>query len=103
MRTTKYLLFGALGVAAVLLLTSDRARKMREDLESKAKDNAKQWKDKLWTIGGNANKTLAELREMLNSEVEGLSSDARARIETILNKTARSANGLKRDISNQLN
>lgn len=102
MRTTKYILFGALGVAAVLLLTSGRARKVREDLENKAKENATKWKGKLWNIGGSANKTLSELRDLLNSKVEGLSEDARAKIEAILSKTASSADGHKKNISNQL-
>ena len=101
MRTAKYLLFGALGVAAVLLLTSEKARKVRLDLEDKAKDNADKWKEKLASMGNSASKTVGELKELLGSEMEGLSDDARERIERVLNKSARSANGLKKNISNQ--
>jgi len=102
MKTAKYFLYGALGVAVVLLLTSDKAKAVRDDLEDKAKENANKWKGKLWNMAGNAKGTLSELRELLNSEIEGLSDDARARIEKIVNKTARSADGIKRNVANNL-
>jgi DNA anti-recombination protein RmuC len=101
MRTTKFILFGALGVAAVLLLTSERARKIRVDLEDQAKTNADKWKEKLASMGNSANKSLAELRELLDSNLDGITDEAKERIEKILNKSARSANGLKKNISNQ--
>lgn len=96
MSTTKFVLFGALGVAALLLLTSERARKIRVDIEDKAKENADLLKDKIWSLTGSASHTVTELKEMLADEVEGLSADARTRIEAILNKTAKSTNGLKK-------
>lgn len=102
MQTAKYVLFGALGVAAVLLLTSAKARQIREELEDKAKDNAEKWKGRLWTMGSNAKNTLADLRDLLDSEIEGLSEDARAKIESVLNKADSSANGLKKNIANKL-
>lgn len=102
MRTTKYVLFGALGIAAVLLLTSEKARKIRLDIEDKTKDSADKWKDRLRNIGSSASHTLAELRDLLSTEIEGLSDDARERIEHVLNGTARSANGLKKNVKNQL-
>jgi len=41
MKTVKFLLYAAAGVAAVLLLTSDRAKDMRDELEDQARDKAK--------------------------------------------------------------
>ncbi len=102
MTTMKFVLFGALGVAAVVLLTSDRARKMRIELEDKAKENADLLREKIYSLTGSANHTLAELRTLLGNEIEGLSSEARTRIENILNKTAHSANGLKKTVANKL-
>lgn len=102
MRTTKYLLFGALGIGAILLLTSERARKLRVQLDDTARENANLLKDKLLVFGGSASHTLAELRQLLESEVDGLSDDARAKIEQILNKVSTKTNGLKKDLVKKL-
>lgn len=97
MNTTKYVLFGALGVAALLLLTSDKAKELRNDLD----DRAKKLTDKLMKAGNNTATTLAELRELLNNEIEGLSDDARQRIENILNGTSKNMSKMKRQVSDQ--
>ena len=102
MRTTKYVLFAALGVAAVLLLTSDKAKELREGIEDSAKENAKKWKNKLAKIGSSTSDTLDDLKDMLSSEIEGLSDDARARIEAIINGTGKSASKIKKSVSSQL-
>ena len=102
MRTTKYLLFAGLGVAAIILLTSDRAREIREDIEDSARKNAKKWKQKLGDIGSETFDTLADLKNMLSNEIEGLSDDARERIEHILNETTKTADQIKSNVSKQL-
>src|ERR1019366_7350129 len=102
MRTTKYLLFAGLGVAAVILLTSDRAREIREDIEDNARKNTKKWKQKLANIGNETSDTLAALKNMLSNEIEGRSDDARKRIEHILNNTTKTADKIKSNVSKQL-
>ena len=102
MRTTKFLLFAGLGVAAVILLTSDKAREIREDIEDNARKNAKKWKQKLANIGSETSDTLADLKDMLSNEIEGLSDDARKRIEHILNDTTKTATKIKENVSKQL-
>jgi len=102
MRTTKYVLFAALGLAAVLLLTSDTAKDLRDELEEKAKKNAKKWKNKLSKMGADTSDTIADLKDMLSNEIEGLSDDARERIESILNGAAKSTNKIKTNLSKQL-
>ena len=102
MRTTKYLLFVGLGVAAIILLTSDRAREIREDIEDNARKNAKKWKQKLANIGNETSDTLADLKNMLSYEIEGLSDDARERIKHILNETTKTADKIKSNVSEQL-
>lgn len=47
MTTLKYLLYTSLGIAAVLLLTSDKAKDIRDKVEERAKENAKLLKSKL--------------------------------------------------------
>ncbi len=102
MRTTKYVLFGALGIGAILFLTSERARKLRMQLDEKARENADLLKDKLWLFNDNAGHTVAELKELLKDEVEGLSDNARAKIEQILDKASVKANVLKKDLVKKL-
>jgi gas vesicle protein len=102
MNTTKYFLFTALGVAAMLLLTSDRANQMRQDMEKTAKKNAKKLKNKLARINNGTSDTLADLKHLLSNEIEGLGDDARSRIENIMEGTTTSASKIKRNLKNQL-
>ena len=102
MQTTKYVLWTALGMVAVLLLTSEKARGIRKDMEDKAMENAKKWKSKLGKISNDTADTIVDLRNMLSSEIEGLSDDARKRIEDILDGTTKSATKIKRSVSGQL-
>jgi gas vesicle protein len=102
MNNSKYLLYTALGVAAVLLLTSDKANTMRQEMEEAAKKNAKKWKNKLAKIGNGTSDTLADLKDLMSSEIEGLSDDARERIESILHGSADSVSTLKRKVKKQL-
>jgi hypothetical protein len=62
MNTAKFLLYTALGVTAVLLLTSDQAKEMRSQLEEKAKDKAKKWKNKMSAIGADSREVLADIQ-----------------------------------------
>ena len=62
MTTMKFLLYTALGAAAILLLTSDKAKEMRDNLEDKAKESAKKWKEKLAKASANADGMVADLK-----------------------------------------
>ena len=102
MRTTKYLLIGALGVAAVLLLTSDKAKPMRDELADKAKKKMDKWKDRLNKLNSNAMDSVEDLKDMIAGEVKGLSSDARDRIEAILSETTKATAKVQKNVSEQL-
>lgn len=102
MNTTKYILVTALGVAAVLLLTSDKANQIRQDMEETARKNAKKLKNKLARINSDTSDTMADLKHLLSNEIEGLSEEARSRIEDILEGTATSASKIKRNLKKQL-
>jgi F0F1-type ATP synthase membrane subunit b/b' len=102
MRATKYLLFAGLGVAALLLLTSDKAVELREELEENAKENAKKWRQKLAWMGNDTSDKLADLRSLLASEIDGLSDDARQRIENIIDGTTKTAGKIKKNLNSQL-
>jgi len=99
MSTTKYLLYGALGAAAVLLLTSDKANGIRKNIADKANDNAGRWKDKFKSMGSNANKRLSELKDLLNSEMDGLGDDARKRLQNVLNGATDGATKIKNNLA----
>ena len=75
---------------------------MRDELEDKAKKNAKKWKNKLGKIGADTSDTISDLKDMLSNEIEGLSDDARERIEGVLNGSAKSATRMKANLSKQL-
>jgi gas vesicle protein len=92
MSIAKYVIFAALGVAAVALLTSDSTQEWRDDVA----DNAKKWKGKLKKFGGKAASSIDDLQDMLVNEVEGLSDDARTRIATILESANKGAGNLKK-------
>ncbi len=62
MSTLKFLLYATLGVTAVLLLTSDKAKEMRDDLEDKAMENAKRWKEKLSKVKADSDGLLADMK-----------------------------------------
>ena len=100
MSTTKYVLLGALGVAAVLLLTTDKGKKLRGDFTDLAKDNAKKWKKNFGKMGSTASDAIDDLKEMLSSEIEGLSDDARERIEAIVHGSAKTAAKVKKAAAN---
>ena len=92
MSITKYVIFAALGVAAVALLTSDSTQEWRDDMA----DNAKKWKGKLKKFGGKAASSIDDLQDMLVNEVEGLSDDARTRIASILEGASKTTESVKK-------
>lgn len=70
----------ALGAAAVLLFTTDKGKKIREDIQDKAGD----WSDSLGELGTTAAKEISALREKLMEEIEGVSADVRSRLMDIV-------------------
>jgi hypothetical protein len=92
MQTIKFLFFTGIGAAAVLFLTSARARGMRRDVET----NAKLWSGQLKRLGLRTSNTLSDLRLLLASEIAGLSDDTRQRIINILSGTAEAATKIRK-------
>ncbi len=91
MKTSRFLIFGVLAAAAILLLTSDRAEGLRNDIA----DNAGKWKDKLNDLAGSAGDKLSDLRDSVSKEVDGLTKDARMRIMAILDESTKTAKNIK--------
>ena len=95
---TKYVLFGAVGLAAILLLSTDQAKELREAAMQKAKDLRK----RLRKLNDGASDAVADFRDMMGSEMEGLSDDARERIETILEKAKKDVEKIKKSLNMEL-
>ena len=81
MKKTSFLTGALIGLAAGLLLAPQKGEDLREEIA----DNAKKLKGKLSKMAGNASNELADLQEMLEDKVEGLSEDVRHRLLTVLN------------------
>lgn len=98
MKTTKYLLLAAAAGAAVWYLRSEKSK----DLRNAVADRAKHLKKKMTRLGGDAADRLSELKDVMSTEMEGLSADTRKRVESLLNGTSKQANKFKNNIGHQL-
>lgn len=97
MRTLKFLIYGSLAVGVVLLLTSDRARTTRADVE----DNVMKWAKRLKKLGNTAIQSASDLKLLLGKEIAGLSEDTRKRLVSILNEATGTASKLGNNINKQ--
>jgi gas vesicle protein len=95
---TSYLFYAALGAAAVLLLTSEKGKEVREDVMDKTGD----WTKRLGKILSSARNEVSDLKTIVSNEIEGLSDDARERIMTILDESEASGKRMKKTTSKQL-
>jgi gas vesicle protein len=95
MSTSKFLAGALVGLVAGLLLAPEKG----EDLRNNIADSAEKWKRKLDRMRGKTGAELEDLRDLLESEVEGLSDDVRHRILTILEESKDSALAIKNNIA----
>jgi gas vesicle protein len=98
MNTTKVLMIAAIGLAIGLLATSDKGEDLRESLM----DNANKWKKKLGRLTSETGDELADLKNMVSREIEGIGSDVRDRIMAILDEGADSAKTIHKKVGKQL-
>jgi hypothetical protein len=69
MNVMKYLLLAGIGVAAVLLLSTERAVAMRGNIEDTIVDNSKRLLKMLDSISSDTTNKLADLKNMLKSKL----------------------------------
>ena len=89
-----------LGLAVGLLVAPEKGEDTRDSLA----DNYEKLKDKFLRLTGRAGARMDDLRALLGKEVEGISDDVRARINTILDEEgakAGSGNGSTLAASNE--
>ena len=88
MRVTGLLALAAIGTAVGLLLYTDKGKEIRKD----AMDGASDWSKKLGKLFKQTGNELADLKDKLSGEIEGLSNDAKKRILDILDETGTAGN-----------
>ena len=71
-----------MGIVAGLLLAPQKGEELREDIA----DNAKKLKKNLYKMAGKGAAELADLKDLLSEEVDGLSESMRHRLLTMLNE-----------------
>ena len=90
MSTGKLLVFAAFGAAIVMLFTTERGKKIREELADS------EWGERLSDLAEKASCTAKDLKKLIAKEVSGLSDEARARIAAILDEGASGAKKVKK-------
>lgn len=93
---SKFLAGALLGVVAGLLLAPDKGENTRQNLSDMAGD----WKDRLNRIAGRGGLSLDDLRDYLSQNIDGLSSDVKHRILTIIDETTDMAYTPKPQVTN---
>jgi len=91
MNTGKLLVFAAFGAAVVLLFTTEKGKKIREELA----DSAEDWGEKLSELAEKAACSAKDLKKLVSKEVSGLSDDARSRIAAIIDESSKTAKKVK--------
>lgn len=85
----------AIGAAVVLLFTTDKGKKIREDITDKADD----WGDKLGDLSAKGMDQFQEMRQKLMDEFEGLASDVRKRVSTMLDDAKEKKDKVKEKVT----
>ena len=83
MSTSRFLAGAMVGLVAGLMLAPDKGENTRQNLA----ETADKWRDKLNRLVGKASVHMADLRDFLEQDIEGLSEDVRNRIKTILDES----------------
>ncbi len=91
MRVSRMLAVVAIGAGVAALLRTPRGRRIAREIT----DNAAHWRD-IWTDA--ASDKLSQVKDTLSREVNGLSNDARQRINRILEEGEEAATDLKKKV-----
>lgn len=92
MKLTGLLAFAAIGTAVGLLLYTDKGKELRKN----AAEGATDWSKKLNKLFVKTGNELADLKDKLTEEVEGLSNEARKKILDILEEGDKATHSVKR-------
>jgi hypothetical protein len=96
MNTGKILVLAAFAGAIVALFTTEKGKKIREELQDAAGD----WSDQLSELAEKASCYVKDLLKLLGKEVSVLTEDARALITAIIEESIKSGRKAKRAAEN---
>ena len=99
MKATKILALAAIGLAITFLTTTKKGKKIREGLA----DNADDLMGSLSDLAGKAGNKFSKLQSLIADEVEGLTDDARTKIQDILESSQGAAKSLAKKAKSSLN
>jgi len=91
MKTSRIILFAALG-AAVALLFTDEGKELRKN----AAEGVGKLKDKLGDLTESTSNKLSDLTKIMSKQVKGLSNDTRKRLQDVISESTNTAKSLKR-------
>jgi gas vesicle protein len=95
---TKFLVLAVIAAAVVLALSTDKGKEM----SSEWAEDAKKLKKKLKKLAGEAGDQLGDLKGTIAKQIEGLSSDARERIMSILEEGTSKAKDAKSKLAKEV-
>ena len=98
MNSGKLLVFAAFAGAALFLFTTDKGKKIREDLGDAAED----WGATLSDLAEKASCSAKDLKKLVSREVSGLSEEARTRIAAILDEGTKVAKSMRKTVESQV-
>lgn len=98
MNTGKILVIAAFAGAVVALFTTEKGKKIREELA----DTAEDWSESLSDLLDQATCSVKDLQKLLSKEISGLTEDARERIMTIIEESMKSGKRMKEAIQSEL-
>ncbi|MEO6830681.1 MAG: YtxH domain-containing protein [Chitinophagaceae bacterium] len=91
----KIVALAAIGVAAVLLLSTDKGKKIRKQIAEASED----WSETLGELADKAVCSAKDLKKLVSKEIKGLSSDAREKITNIIDEGSKRAKKLRKEVA----
>lgn len=99
MKLAPIIALACIGTAAVLLFTTDKGKKIREDIMDEAED----WGDKIGKFVEDTGVNVKDLQKRLKKELVTLSDDAKDKILSILDEGGKKAKNVKDMAASQIN
>ena len=97
MKSSTLFILATLGIAAILLTSTDKGKKLSKDIL----DNTDEWKEKLTKLAGSTGNQINDLKKLISKEVEGLSKEAKKALLSILDEASSTAKSAKGKATNQ--
>lgn len=91
----KIVALAAIGVAVVLLMSTDKGKKIRKQIAEASED----WGETFGELADKAVCSAKDLKRIVSREVKGLSADAREKISGIIDEGSKRAKKMRKEVS----